>query len=92
MVSKSHGARKRTRDKFRGPEKLTVNRIIRHFDIGQSVAIKVSSNQQKGMPFRRLHGKTGKVIEQRGRAYVVEVYDINSKKKIIARPEHLKAV
>lgn len=92
MVAKSHGARKRTRDKFRGPEKLTVNRIIQHFDIGQRVAIKISSNQQKGMPFRRFHGKTGKVIEQRGRAYVVEVYDIDSKKKVIARPEHLKAV
>ncbi|MFH0829858.1 MAG: 50S ribosomal protein L21e [Candidatus Aenigmatarchaeota archaeon] len=91
MVVKSHGARKRTRDRFRGPKKLTVNRIIQNFDIGQKVAIRISSNQQKGMPFRRLNGKTGVVVEKRGRAYVVEVYDMDSKKKAIARPEHLKA-
>ncbi len=92
MVVKSHGGRKRTRDKYRNPGKLTVNRIIQHFDVGQTVALKVSSNQQKGMPFRRFHGKTGKVVEQRGRAYVVEIYDGDSKKKVIARPEHLKAL
>jgi len=92
MVVKSHGARRRTREKYRGPAKLTVNRALAMFDIGQHVAIKVSSNQQKGMPFRRFHGQTGRVIEKRGRAYVIEIYDINSKKKVIARPEHLKAL
>jgi len=92
MVSKSHGPRRKTRDRLRNPEKMTVNRIIQKFEVGQMVAIKPSSNQQKGMPFRRFHGKTGKVIEQRGRAYVVELYDIDSKKKVIARPEHLKAL
>lgn len=89
---KSHGPRRRTREKYRGPAKLTVNRALQQFSIGQAVAIKVSSNQQKGMPFRRFHGKTGKILEKRGRAYVVEVYDIDSKKKAIARPEHLKAL
>jgi large subunit ribosomal protein L21e len=92
MVVKSHGARRRTREKYRNPAKLTVNRALAMFEIGQPVAIKVSSNQQKGMPFRRFHGKTGRVIEKRGRAYVIEIYDINSKKKVIARPEHLKAL
>jgi len=92
MVVKSHGPRRRTREKFRGPEKLTVNKLIRHFDIGQSVALKVSSNSQDGMPFKRFHGITGKVIEQRGRAYVIEIHDINKKKFVIARPEHIKAV
>jgi large subunit ribosomal protein L21e len=92
LVVKSKGGRRRTREKYRGPEKLTVNKLIRHFDIGQSVALKVSSNSQDGMPFRRFHGKTGKIIEQRGRAYVVEIKDINKTKKVIARPEHIKAV
>jgi len=77
---------------YRNPPKLTVNKLIRHFSIGQNVALKVSSNSQDGMPFRRFHGKCGKIIEQRGRAYVVEIKDINKTKKVIARPEHIKAV
>lgn len=92
MVVKSHGARRRTREKFRSPDKLTVNKLIRHFSIGQSVALKVSSNSQGGVPFRRFHGKTGKIVEQRGRAYVVEINDINKKKLVISRPEHIRAV
>ena len=92
MVVKSKGGRRRTREKYRNPDKLTVNKLIRHFSIGQSVALKVSSNSQDGMPFRRFHGKTGKVVEQRGGAYVVEIHDINKKKLVIARPEHMKAV
>jgi large subunit ribosomal protein L21e len=92
MVVKSHGPRRRTREKFRGPQKLTVNRLIRKFDIGQNVALKVSSNSQKGMPFKRFHGLTGKIVEHRGRAYVVEIHDQNKKKLVIARPEHIKPV
>lgn len=92
MVVKSKGPRRRTREKFRGPEKLTVNRLIRKFAVGQSVSLKVSSNSQKGMPFKRFHGLTGKVVAQRGRAYVVEIHDINKKKLVIARPEHIRPV
>lgn len=92
MVLKSKGPRRRTRSKFRGPGKMTVNRFIQKFAPGQPVAIKVSSNSQKGMPFRRFHGQTGKVLEQRGRSYIVEIRDGGKLKKIIARPEHLKAL
>lgn len=92
MVVKSHGPRRKTRDKFTGPAKLTVNRMVQKFDEGQKVALVISSNSQRGMPFRRFHGITGTVLEKRGRAYVVEIYDQNCKKIVIARPEHLKSV
>jgi len=92
MVVKAHGPRRRTREKYRNPAKLTVNRLVQNFAEGQKVALVVSSNSQRGMPFRRFHGLTGTVIEKRGRAYVVEIYDQNCKKTVIARPEHLKAV
>lgn len=92
MVVKSHGPRHKTREKYRNPAKLTVNRLVQNFENGQKVAIVVSSNSQRGMPFRRFHGLTGTVIEKRGRAYIVEIYDINCKKEVIARPEHLKSV
>ncbi len=92
MVVKSHGARRRTREKFRGPAKLTVNKLVQDFSEGRRVAIVISSNSQKGMPFKRFHGLTGVVVEKRGRAFVVEIKDGNATKKVIARPEHLKVV
>lgn len=92
MVLKSHGPRRKTRDKFTGPSKLTVNKMVQNFAEGQKVALIISSNSQRGMPFRRFHGITGTVLEKRGRAYVVEIFDQNLKKKVIARPEHLKSV
>ena len=45
MVAKSHGARRKTRDRLRNPEKMTVNRIIQKFEVGQMVSIKPASNQ-----------------------------------------------
>ncbi len=92
MVVKSHGARKRTRGKFRGPKKLTVNAYLKEFSAGQKVGLVVNSSSQKGMPFRRFHGLTGTILEKRGRGFVVEVFDGNKKKIITARPEHLKAL
>ena len=92
MVVKSHGPRRRTREKLRGPPKLTVNKMLQNFEIGQAVAIVPTSNSQKGMPFRRFFGLTGKVLEKRGRGYVVEIRDGNSMKKVMARPEHLKGL
>ena len=92
MVVKSHGARKRTRGKFRNPARLTVNDFLREYSAGQKVALVVNSSSQKGMPFRRFHGLTGTILEKRGRAFVVEVFDKDKKKIITARPEHLKAL
>lgn len=92
MVVKSHGGRRRTREKFRGPEKLTVNDYLKEFSTGQKVGLVVNSSSQKGMPFRRFHGLTGTIMEKRGRAFVVEIFDGNKKKIVTARPEHLKAL
>lgn len=92
MVSKSHGPRRRTREKFRKTRRATVNQFLREFKVGETVAICVESSSTQGMPFRRFQGLTGKVIGQRGRAYIVEIYDGNKLKKVIADPEHLKSV
>jgi large subunit ribosomal protein L21e len=42
------------------------------------------------MPYRRFQGKTATVTGTRGRAYLLEMYDGNMKKEVIARPQHLK--
>ena len=92
MVTKSKGPRKRTREKFRGTEKFTVNRMVKEFAVGSKVAIVIDSSSQRGMPFRRFQGLTGTVQGKRGRSFVVQIRDGEKLKKIIARPEHLKAL
>jgi large subunit ribosomal protein L21e len=89
-----NGPRKKTRYKFkkalrkRGLPPVTT--VIQKFEIGQKVHIVIDSSIQTGMPHRRFHGKTGTVIGQRGRAWVLEIKDGRASKTVIARPQHLK--
>jgi large subunit ribosomal protein L21e len=90
-----NGPRKKTRYKFkkelrrRGLPPVTY--VIQKFEIGEKVHIVCDSSIQKGMPHRRFHGKTGTVLGQRGRAWMLVVNDGNAEKIVIARPQHLKA-
>lgn len=90
-----NGPRKKTRYKFKKDLRkrgiTPVTSVIQNYEIGQKVHVVVEPSVQKGMPHRRFHGKTGTVIGQRGRAWVLEVRDGNSVKQVIARPQHLKA-
>ncbi len=91
MVRKSHGPRRRTREKLRKSEreKFTVTKYLRTFEPGERVVI-VPDPSSKSIPFRRFHGRSGEIVEKRGRAYIVLVRDGRSYKKVIARPEHLR--
>lgn len=93
MVVKSKGPHRRTREKFRRShrDKFIVNDLLRSFSMGDSVAIRINSSSAS-IPFRRFHGLTGSVLEKRGSAYIVQIKDGAKLKKIIAKPEHLKAV
>jgi large subunit ribosomal protein L21e len=42
------------------------------------------------MPFRRFHGRTGRIVGKQGECYYVEIRDGNSMKKVLAHPVHLK--
>ena len=89
MVKKSYGYRRRTRKKLKADTRPTVNQMLRKFEIGQKVHINIMSSS-KSIPHPKFQGKTGTIIGKRGRAYVVEVNDMNAKKIIISRTEHLK--
>jgi large subunit ribosomal protein L21e len=67
-----------------------VSRAIQEFEIGQAVHIKLDPSVQRGMSNPKFHGRTGKVIGQRGRAYILEVSDGNATKQVILYPEHLR--
>ena len=89
-----NGPRKKTRYKFkkdlRARGVLPVTRVIQTFEVGQKVHIICEPSIQKGMPHRRFHGKTGSVVGQRGRAWLVEIRDGNKSKTVISRPQHLR--
>ncbi|HUU76644.1 MAG TPA: 50S ribosomal protein L21e [Methanoregulaceae archaeon] len=89
-----NGPRKKTRYKFKKELRKRgispVTSVIQQFEIGQKVHVVCEPSVQKGMPNRRFHGRTGTVIGQRGRAWLLQVKDGNSDKVVIARPQHLK--
>ena len=78
--------RKPVREK--GKPKLT--KFLYEYENGASVIIKIDSSQQKALPHRRFHGKIGKVIDKRGRGYIVRVAQGDSIRNIIVRTEHLE--
>jgi len=72
----------------KGKPKLT--KFLYEIETGTSVIIKIDSAQQKALPHRRFHGKIGKVIDKRGRGYVVRVAQGDSIRDLIVRTEHLE--
>ncbi|MDD3178092.1 MAG: 50S ribosomal protein L21e [Candidatus ainarchaeum sp.] len=91
---KAKGKRARTRNVLRRNvrAKTTVNEMIKEIKVGDTVQININSSIQKGMPFRRTYGKTGKVIGFQGNSPIVDIKDGNKKKKIISHKVHLKKI
>jgi len=94
MVQKSKGRRRRTRKLLRvkARERLPITRYLQEFKVGSKVVIKPNPSSHKGMPFKRFFGRTGTVIDKRGKSYIIKIKDGNKGKTIISRPEHLKAI
>src|SRR3989344_3565738 len=92
---KPKGKRAKTRDLFKSKgakAKITVNKLLREFPIGQRVAINIRGRVQDGIPFRRFQGLTGTIVEKRGRSYVVSLAAGEKQKQVIAGPAHLEPV
>ncbi|HEY6586501.1 MAG TPA: 50S ribosomal protein L21e, partial [Candidatus Methanoperedens sp.] len=66
-----------------------ISRAIQEFHEGDIVNIDLDPSIQNGMPHPKFQGRTGKVMTQRGRAYIVEVRDGGLMKEVIILPEHL---
>ena len=92
---KHRGYRKKTRHKHRKNIRKRGLGSIEKYLIDYNVSDKVdiitdSSKHKRGMPHSRYHGRTGTIIAQRGRCYLVEVKLGNSKKTLIIGKEHLR--
>ena len=96
MTKRSKGYRSKSRSKLtkhvRERGLSPVSRVIQEFGPDVKVTIILDPSVVKGQPHPRYHGRIGVVKEHRGRAYVVEIRDGRSIKKVISRPEHLRAV
>ena len=94
MVQKSKGKRRRTRDllRRRAREKTPITKYLKEFKKGSKVVLSPTPSSYHGMPFRRFFGKTGRIIEKRGKSYIVKIKDGKKEKDIIVRPEHIKAI
>lgn len=94
MVKPPKGYRHRTRKVFKKSVRERgavppISRVLVEYKAGDLVHIKVNPAIVKGMPHRRYHGKTGRVIGKRGKAYLIELSVGSKKKTLIIRPEHL---
>lgn len=94
LVKKSRGIRTKTRKKLRQKPgyRPPITKFLQEFEINQRVVIMPEPSSQKGMPHQRFKGRIGKIVDKRGKSYIVEVKNGNKVKRVISRPEHLKAV
>lgn len=94
VTKKSRGFRSGTRKKLRQKTSVrpTITKFLKDFRTGQQVMVLHEPSSFRGMPFPRFRGKVGKVVEKRGRSYVVEVVDGKKVKKVFSAPEHLKQI
>ncbi len=92
-MAKTHGTRRKSRYKLKKTVRekglSPISRAVQEFTDGDRVNVDIDPGIQEGMPHHKFHGKTGKVVGQRGRAYLVEVRDGGLMKEIIVLPEHL---
>ena len=93
-MKKSKGYRRGTRKLSKKPTRERgrprLGKLLVEHPVGSQVIIKIDSSVQKSLPHRRFHGRIGKVVDKRGRGYVVSVTQGDAVKEIIVRSEHLE--
>ncbi len=89
MARNSRGSLSGNTKKLRKRRRDTVTDIVKSFKIGESIVVSVKPNI-KGAPNLRFQGRRGQIKGIRGKCYLVEVKDGNSKKELIASSLHLK--
>lgn len=75
--------------KVREKGKIKLSRYFQEFEKGDNVAIVFEKSLKISIP-KRLQGRSGKIIDKRGRSYIVMVKDQKKEKNFILPPVHLK--
>ena len=79
------------RKQIRTRGKIPLSRYFQNLKKGDSVAVIKEPSVNSSFP-QRLQGRTGIIIEKRGRAYVVKIMEYSKEKKFIIEPIHLKRI
>ena len=69
--------------------KLGLSRVFSELNIGDKVALVRDLSFKASFP-KTWQGRTGKVTEKKGRAYVIKVYDGNKLKTVTVKRINLK--
>lgn len=77
------------RKKVRTRGKLQLSRYFQELKEGDRVSITRESSVKSSFP-ERLQGRTGLIVDKRGKAYIIKVKDQNKEKKFIIEPIHLR--
>ncbi|MFH0713458.1 MAG: hypothetical protein V1722_02655 [Candidatus Micrarchaeota archaeon] len=88
-MKRSHGYLSKHSRKL-GSGRKTIPQLLRVFDVGANVRIKVDGASAK-VPMR-FNGRIVKITARQGKGYVVEFKDLNKTKKLTLMPMHLATV
>ena len=90
------GNRRKTRSKFRknikDRGKISIASFLQKLEKGDKVLLKADTGYQRGMYFRRFHGKSGIVDKKQGNCYYISIKDGNKEKNVLVHPVHLRKV
>ena len=93
-MQRSRGFKSRSRNKLTKKPRVgrsnPITKKLQTFNEGDLVHIIIDPSIHRGQPHPRFHGKTGEIVGQKGKAYLVAIKDGNKPKELIVRPEHLK--
>ncbi|MEM2962972.1 MAG: hypothetical protein QXW70_02040 [Candidatus Anstonellales archaeon] len=91
MAKMSKGLlRRKTRALGRSSKRLSINRVVKTYGIGDRVVIKINA-RYGGAPNPRFNGKAGMIVGKRGKGCVVRIKDIEKEKELVVLPMHLQA-
>lgn len=71
--------------------KIRFSEYFKKLDNGDKVAVKKEQSVENNFP-KRIQGRTGTVIDQRGSNYIINLKELNKEKTFIIHPAHLKLV
>jgi len=96
MAKRKGGLRRKTRDilkkHYKTKGKVSLTKYFQKFNDGDKVVLKAEPGVQKGMYYKRYHGKEGIVMGKQGNCYQVLIKDFRMDKMIIVHPIHLKLI
>ena len=94
MAMRMGGNRRKTRHQMkknvRERGKISIADYMQEFKEGDQVYLVAEPAVQKGVYFRRFHGRSGQVVGKQGKCYQILIDDLGMQKMVIVHPVHLK--